>query len=219
MLLDAPLAVTLAVFAGFVFSIVVHEVAHAWTADKLGDPTARDMGRITLNPVPHIDPVMTIMLPLLLYLSSGFIFGGARPVPVDMRNFRRPLWGMMWVALAGPLSNVLLAAGFLFALNLTPALVGWRANFGENFAYFVFGVASVNVLLAVFNMLPIPPLDGSRIVAPLLPRHLAYLVYDRNVQLMGLMAVMILVYTGQTRFLRPIMSTLLEGLAKYLVWV
>jgi Zn-dependent protease len=150
-----------------VLSLWIHEAAHAWVAWKCGDSTARDLGRMTLNPVAHIDPFMTLILPAVLYFTTGFIFGGAKPVPVNAMRLRNPLRDMSLVALAGPASNFLLAV--LFAL-------AWKAMLylghmpREALAVRVMESALfLNLLLAAFNMLPIPPLDGSRVMAYLLP--------------------------------------------------
>ncbi len=132
-----------------------HEVSHGLVARRLGDPTAQQAGRLTLNPIPHIDPFGSVLLPALLALSGAPVFGWAKPVPVNPRHFARPTEGMALTAVAGPLSNVLLAviAGRL----ILPFASGWLAV-----AIWAFGL--VNVVLAVFNLLPVPPLDGSRLV-------------------------------------------------------
>lgn len=169
------------------FSIVVHEVAHGYVALLNGDPTARMLGRITLNPVPHIDPVGTIILPLLLLLSqAGIIFGWAKPVPVNPLNYRNYRWGEFAVSAAGPISNLVLAAIFSIMLRMGLANPGLM-----QLAYF--GV-SINIFLALFNLVPIPPLDGSHILALFLPRELARL-YD-HLQPVGFILILILFYTG-----------------------
>ena len=169
------------------FSIVVHEVAHGYVALLNGDPTARMLGRITLNPVPHIDPVGTIILPLLLLLSqAGIIFGWAKPVPVNPLNYRNYRWGEFAVSAAGPVSNLVLAAIFSIMLRMGLANPGLM-----QLAYF--GV-SINIFLALFNLVPIPPLDGSHILALFLPRELARL-YD-HLQPVGFILILILFYTG-----------------------
>lgn len=149
-------------------SLGIHEAAHGWVALKCGDPTARDMGRITLNPFAHIDPFMTILVPAILFMSVGMIFGGAKPVPVNFYNLRKPYRDMALVAIAGPLSNVLLAFLFYFFYHLVVGkLELWeRGSLGEQVLDFA---VTFNLLLAAFNMLPIPPLDGSRIMTFLLP--------------------------------------------------
>jgi len=180
------IAITLALFTGalppvgialvvalLVISLGIHEAAHGWVALKCGDTTARDLGRITLNPVAHIDPFMTIALPLLLYLGSGgrFLFGGAKPVPVNFYNLRKPFRDMALVAIAGPLSNFLLAAFFLLCQKLVVYdLRLWEAEAVG--AKVLSWTIDVNLLLAAFNLLPIPPLDGSRVMAWLLPAGL-----------------------------------------------
>ena len=150
-------------------AITLHEAAHGWTASKFGDHTARMMGRVTLNPVKHIDPVGTVIVPLaLLIMSTGFIFGWAKPVPINFNALRSPKSGMIWVALAGPGANLIMAIGWLFvailSVNIDMPVILKMAGAG------IF----INLLLAVFNLLPIPPLDGSRVISALLPNPLAY---------------------------------------------
>ena len=169
------------------FSIIVHEVAHGYVALLNGDPTARMLGRITLNPIPHIDPVGSILLPLLLLISqSSFLIGWAKPVPVNPLNFRNFRWGEFAVSAAGPVSNLALAAIFSILLRLgleNPGLT--------QLAYY--GV-SINIILAIFNLIPIPPLDGSHILALVLPRELARLY--SHLQPVGFFLILILFYTG-----------------------
>jgi Zn-dependent protease len=177
------------------FSVIVHEVAHGYVALLNGDPTARMLGRITLNPVPHIDPVGTILLPLLLYIANLPIIGMAKPVPVNPLNYRNYRWGELAVSAAGPLSNLVLAAIFSVILHLGPANPGLM-----QLAYF--GV-SINILLALFNLIPIPPLDGSHILAIFLPRELARLY--AYLQPVGFILILILFYTGvMTAILMPL---------------
>ena len=151
------------------FAITLHEAAHGWAASKLGDHTARMMGRVTLNPVKHIDPIGTILVPLLLVIMSvGFIFGWAKPVPINFRALKSQKSGMILVALAGPGANFLMAIGWviiaIISINLNQPIFLKMAGIGIFF----------NILLAVFNLLPIPPLDGSRVISALLPGPLAY---------------------------------------------
>jgi Zn-dependent protease len=149
------------------FSVIVHEYAHGWVALKCGDPTARDAGRLTFNPLPHIDPFMTIILPaLLIFSGSGFIIGGAKPVPVNPYNFKRGERDNMLVSFAGPASNILLA---LVAFILSIVVVYLLKATGSQVFIAVFKFLNViillNLILANFNLLPIPPLDGSHILA------------------------------------------------------
>ena len=152
------------------FAITLHEAAHGWVASKLGDHTARMMGRVTLNPIKHVDPVGTILVPLALLLMPGvgFIFGWAKPVPINFRALRSQKSGMIWVALAGPGANFLMAIGWLILSIISLKLE----------LFILYSMARVgiflNILLAVFNLLPIPPLDGSRVISALLPGPLAY---------------------------------------------
>lgn len=148
-----------------IFSAILHEVAHGYVADRLGDPTARLMGRLTLNPKSHIDPMMSIALPMLLLLSgSPIIFGAAKPVPVDTFNLKEGRKDMAIVALAGPMTNIMIAI---------IASVLYRFAGVSIFSDILFSIITLNLLLAIFNLLPIPPLDGSKVFALLLPEDMA----------------------------------------------
>ena len=186
--LDLPFILEAALMAVvLLFSIIVHEVAHGYVALLNGDPTARMLGRLTLNPGPHIDPVGTILLPLLLLLShAGILFGWAKPVPVNPLNYRNLRWGEITVSAAGPLSNLALAVAFALLLHLELGNVGLL-----KLAYF--GV-TINIFLALFNLIPIPPLDGSHILSILLPRDLARLYHYLDP--VGFVLILILFYTG-----------------------
>ncbi len=142
-------------------SIIIHEYSHAWAADYLGDSTAKDEGRLTLNPLPHIDIFGSILLPFLLIITNaGFIFGWAKPVPFNPYNLRNPKTGIPLVALAGVLSNLLMALSFGLLIRFLPP---------SNLTLIYGSIVFYNILLAVFNLMPIPPLDGSKVLFPLLP--------------------------------------------------
>lgn len=173
-------------FIILIFSAIVHEVAHGLMAEKLGDSTARDEGRITLNPIPHIDPFGTILMPLLIWYGTGgrFFFGAAKPVPVNFNNLRKPKIGMVLVSLAGPLSNFLLAV--ILAIPI-------KVGFVNSVSYPILLTAIfINLLLGVFNLIPIPPLDGSKILAALAPDEWMYkiLSWERYGFLLVLLFVM-----------------------------
>lgn len=156
-----------------VVAIVLHEISHGWVANAFGDPTARERGRLSLNPVRHVDPVGTVVLPLVLAVSGAPVFGWAKPVPVVAQRMRNPRVHMMLVALAGPGMNLLLAllAGIVWALVRpeAPTAGAGQLFLLQNLVNFII----INLFLAVFNLLPIPPFDGGHVVEGLLPRRLA----------------------------------------------
>jgi len=162
-------------FVVLLFSLTVHEMAHAWTADRLGDPTARLLGRVSLNPIVHADIIGTVVFPLVSMVSGAMLIGWAKPVPVNLRYLRHPRRDYMLVAAAGPVSNLILAAfaALLLAIvPISPQTLG-ESNVSVPIATFLSRLVQLNVLLAVFNMLPIPPLDGGNVLAGLLPPNLA----------------------------------------------
>jgi Zn-dependent protease len=158
-------------FAIVLLSLTVHETAHAWTADRLGDPTARLLGRVSLNPIVHIDLLGTIVLPLLAAISSLPIIGWAKPVPVNTSRLRKPRRDFILVAAAGPASNLALA---VIAAVIFRSLTGAGESVSYDALRLLQTVVVINVLLAVFNMVPVPPLDGGNVLAGLLPPRLAY---------------------------------------------
>lgn len=175
-----------------IFAITLHEAAHGWMAQRLGDPTAAMLGRVTFNPLPHIDLVGTILMPLLLYLGTGgaFLFGYAKPVPVQFDRLRRPKRDMVWVALAGPMAN-LLQALLWGALTLVLLRLDVQERF---FTEMCQAGVLVNVVMFAFNMFPLPPLDGGRILVGLLPWRAAVAV--SRVEPWGFFIVMGLVLLG-----------------------
>ena len=173
MILTLEIAYLLSIWAiPVLLAITMHEAAHGYVAWRLGDPTAMRAGRVTANPLKHIDPVGTLLLPgLLLLIRAPFLFGFAKPVPVDFSKLRKPKRDMVLVAIAGPASNILLAilSALLIGLgNILPTSAGlWLVNNLENSII-------INLLLAIFNLIPLPPLDGGRIAVGLLPRSLGW---------------------------------------------
>lgn len=190
--MDGTLLTIVALVPALVFAIVFHEVAHGWTALALGDPTAKERRRLSLNPLRHVDPIGTLILPGLLALVGAPVFGWAKPVPVIQQRLRNPRFGMMAVAAAGPLTNLVLAALGAIAIGVLvrhgiPADASVSGFFVLAFTYFVL----INVFLAFFNLLPIPPFDGSHIVEGVLPGPLAQ-VY-RNLRPIGFVLFFVLV--------------------------
>jgi Zn-dependent protease len=161
----------LILFAILVASLSFHEAAHAFTADRLGDPTARQLGRITLNPLAHIDWIGTVLFPLVAIYSRLPLIGWAKPVPVSMANLRSPRRDFALIAAAGPASNLLLAGVVSAILAIAGGTLG-----SQMFTAVLYNLVSLNVMLAVFNMIPVPPLDGGNVLAGLLPEHGARLI-------------------------------------------
>lgn len=194
-------------------AITLHEVSHGRVARHFGDRTAEAQGRLSLNPLRHIDPVGTVLVPALLLWMGGLLFGWAKPVPVDPRNLRRPRKDMVWVAAAGPASNIVMALGWAIVLSIAQRRGG--GTVAEWLQVMASIGVSINLLLAVFNMLPIPPLDGGRVLANLLPPGPVSRLMAR-IEPFGLFIVLGLLVTGVLFFLlsRPIgaLEDLLLGL-------
>lgn len=148
-----------------IFSVVIHEVSHGYAARALGDKTAEYQGRLTLNPLAHLDLFGSFIVPIVSYLLGGFIIGWAKPVPYNPYNLRNRRWGELWVALAGPLSNISIALVFSLVIRLIPGL-------SDAFLTILSLIVYINILLALFNLVPIPPLDGSKILFAFLPYHM-----------------------------------------------
>ncbi len=185
------------------FAVTVHEVAHGWTAWKLGDPTAKMMGRLTLNPIKHLDPIGT----LVFFITQ--MIGWAKPVPVNPLNFKNPRKDMIWVALAGPVSNMLLAVISAFVLR---SVIGPLSELSDSMGYFVrpllymaFVSIQINIGLAIFNLIPVPPLDGSKILAGLLPRNMLH--HYEALERYGFIILLVLIFTGVTdRIIVPLIN-------------
>jgi Zn-dependent protease len=177
---DINVAQVFIAFSVLLFSLTVHETAHAWTADRLGDPTARRLGRVSFNPLVHMDPVGTVLFPLLAMLTGFPLIGWAKPVPVNVNQLRNGRRDFVLVAAAGPASNLVmafLAAALLAAMPVSPVMLG-EPNLSAPLATLFSRAVQLNLLLAVFNMLPIPPLDGGNVLSGLLPANLS-VAFDR----------------------------------------
>lgn len=161
-----------------IFAITLHEAAHGWMAKQFGDYTAQLQGRITLNPLKHIDPIGTILVPGLLLAIGGFVFGWAKAVPVNPRNFKQPKVAMAWVAIAGPAANLVMALLWLLVAKIGTLLLASHSGLGEFLYYSGLAGVTINLILLLLNLLPIPPLDGSRVVSAFLPPK-PYYYYNR----------------------------------------
>jgi Zn-dependent protease len=191
-----------------IFSVVVHEVSHGYSAYLLGDNTAKYQGRLTLNPIKHLELFGSIILPAVSYLTGGFIIGWAKPVPFNPYNLRNQKWGEAIVAVAGPLSNICIALFFGLLIRF-----GIASQFGQAFLYISSMIVMINLVLATFNLVPIPPLDGSKILFSLLPYNMQYVrnFLERNQLFLVLIFVFFL-----WQFVAPVVSLefrLITGLA------
>ena len=213
----------------FLFAISVHESAHAWTASRCGDPTARMLGRVSLNPIRHIDLFGTIILPLVAAISGIPLLGWAKPTPVDPRNFRHPVMDDILTSVAGPVSNFIVATGALLLLggislssasghSLVMGLPGGSDGAASDsaltpVAMLLYAFMIINIVLAVFNLIPVPPLDGSHVLRHFLPDSVG-MVYDR----IGIFALLALVYLGGgllCGLIRPFLHFYVSMLGKF----
>ncbi|MFQ5543028.1 MAG: site-2 protease family protein [Nitrospiria bacterium] len=210
-----------------IFAVTLHEAAHAWVADKKGDNTARQLGRITMNPLAHIDLFGTIVIPLMLFITTnGFIFGYAKPVPVNPLNLRRPKEDMAWVAAAGPGMNLLLAiiSGVLYRILYDPNVLRGGSLFsgiGGIAAYFLVPLLSmlrfsvfINVALMFFNLIPIPPLDGGRVLVGLLPSRQSRLM--SRVEPFGMLVIVFVVFLDPFGLMRNVVWPLVSIVSSYI---
>ncbi|MBQ9017388.1 site-2 protease family protein [Candidatus Saccharibacteria bacterium] len=201
----------LIILAIVLVSTVLHELAHGLVALWLGDTTAKEEGRLSLNPLKHIDPVMSIFIPLMLFVMHGPIFGGAKPVPVDSRNLRGKEWGMALVALAGPATNFLLALVFYLVGHFTGAF-----HTAGLFNYIMSEFVMINLGLMLFNILPIPPLDGSRVLYAIAPDGARKVLMQ--IETYGLFLVLILVWLCGD-FLSQYMVSAMNGILNFFVFL
>jgi Zn-dependent protease len=189
-----------------IFSAIIHEYMHGWMADRLGDPTAREEGRLTLNPIAHIDLFGSILLPaLFIFSGANFILGWAKPVPFNPYNLRDQKYGPAKVAIAGPLGNLIIALIFGLALRFfSPAILAY----GVNMVYIFIAIVKINLLLMVFNLIPIPPMDGSKVLSPFLPASWRNKLWE--LEHYGMIFVLIFVMLGFSVIVEPIVNFLLK---------
>lgn len=194
-------------------SMILHELAHGLVAYALGDDTAKEEGRLSLNPIKHLDPVFSIAVPLIMYISGGPIFGGAKPVPVNSRNLKGGAWGMALVGIAGPLTNFLLAFLFFFLGQITGITTHDMGLITAIFSQIIL----VNLGFFVFNILPIPPLDGSRVLYAIAPDG-AREVMERVEKTMGIWLILILVVVAGS-VLPRLMGTMINGILDFFYFI
>lgn len=207
----------------FIIALSFHEFAHAWVASRCGDNTAKALGRLTINPLAHIDPLGTVILPLLMIFLpamgsagsalSSFVIGWAKPVPVDPRNFRREIRDDNWVSVAGPLSNLILAFITLILFKIITAVFAQDQSFADGFSQFLLNLVYINILLAWFNMIPIPPLDGSHLLKNF--TRMSYQTYFWLSQ----WGIWILIFALNFTPLRRILVVLISGTVKAMAFV
>lgn len=198
-------------FVVILVSMMLHELAHGLVAYKLGDDTAKSEGRLTLNPLKHLDPILSIAMPLLLFLSGGPIFGGAKPVPVDSRRLKHGVWGMAMVAIAGPITNFILAFVAFLLGHFTGGLYT-DGIIGEIFSDFLF----INLGFGIFNLIPIPPLDGSRVLYAIAPDGVREVM--ARMENWGIMIVLILVI-AVPGWLSMVMGGAMNGILEFFYWL
>ena len=194
-----------------VFSMMLHELAHGAVAFALGDTTAKDDGRLTLNPIKHLDPFMSVILPLISYLMGGVVFGGAKPVPVNTHRLKWGVWGMALVAIAGPLTNFILAFVSFLILELSGVTVNDRLIYT-----ILLEMILVNLGFGVFNLIPIPPLDGSRILYVLMPDRIRELM--ERMEPMGIYIIYILILLGGGVF-SSVIYGMMNGIIQGFYWI
>ncbi|GAA0406436.1 site-2 protease family protein [Cocleimonas flava] len=191
------------------FAITLHEVAHGWMASKLGDNTAKMLGRLTVNPFKHIDPIGTVVVPLaMVLLQTGFVFGWAKPVPVNMRNLNSPRKDMAIVAAAGPISNLIMAVFWVFIFKLGASVIT-DPNISEGVKAMGQAGIIINLILFIFNLLPIPPLDGSKVLSGIVPPSVSDMM--DKIEPYGLFIVIGLLYFGVLNaIISPVLAFFLQ---------